>query len=86
MTLTSNGSTWRALICRRGSQQGVRPYPLAQRLSSEKIKRELDFVPKRTIEDAVHDLITAFRAGTIPNSMTDIGYYNIKTMQHLQLK
>ena len=55
-------------------------------ISSEKIKRELGFVPQRTIEDAVHDLVVAFQAGKIPNPMTDIRYYNVKTMKHLQLK
>ena len=37
-------------------------------VSSEKIKRELGWTPKRTIEDAVRDLCAAFRAGKIPNS------------------
>jgi nucleoside-diphosphate-sugar epimerase len=55
-------------------------------ISSEKIKRELGFMPKHTIEDAVRDLVAAFRAGKIPNPMTDIRYYNIKTMQALKLK
>lgn len=55
-------------------------------ISSEKIKRELGFVPKRTIEDAVRDLVAAFQAGKIPNPMTDIRYYNIKTMQAVRLK
>lgn len=55
------------------------------RISSDKIRRELGFVPKRTIEDAVRDLVTAFQRGSIPNAMTDIRYYNIKTMQHIQL-
>jgi nucleoside-diphosphate-sugar epimerase len=55
-------------------------------ISSDKIKRELGFYPKHTIEDAVRDLVNAFRAGRIPNPMTDIRYYNIKTMQHLQLR
>ncbi len=55
-------------------------------ISSEKIKRELGFVPKRSIEGAVHDLAEALRSGKIPNPMTAIRYYNIKTMQHLQLK
>jgi len=55
-------------------------------ISSEKIKRELGFKPKHTIEDAIRDLCDAFKAGKIPNSMTDIRYYNIKAMQHLQLK
>lgn len=55
-------------------------------ISSEKIRRELRFVPQHTIEDAVHDLVTAFQDGKIPNPMTDIRYYNIKTMQALDLK
>jgi len=55
-------------------------------ISSEKIKRELGFVPQHTIEDAVKDLADAFQANLIPNSMTDIRYYNIKTMQDLNLK
>ena len=54
-------------------------------ISSEKIKRELGFVPRRTVEDAVRDLIAAFRTGKIPNPMTDIRYYNIKTMQALRV-
>jgi nucleoside-diphosphate-sugar epimerase len=55
-------------------------------VSSAKIKRELGFAPQHTIEDAILDLKAAFAAGKIPNSMTDIRYYNIKTMQHLKLK
>ena len=53
-------------------------------ISSEKIRRELDFAPKRTIDDAVRDLVTAFKAGKIPDPMTDARYYNIKTMQRNQ--
>jgi len=56
------------------------------RISSEKIKRELDFTPKRTIEDAVHDLISAFKSNKVPNSMTDPKYYNVKALQQAQLK
>jgi len=54
-------------------------------ISSEKIRRELGFVPAHTIEDAVRGLVNGFRGGLIPNPMTDIRYYNIKTMQALQL-
>ena len=54
-------------------------------ISSEKIKRELGFVAQHTIEDAVRDLVAAFDAGKIPNPMTDIRYYNIKTMQAVSL-
>jgi nucleoside-diphosphate-sugar epimerase len=56
------------------------------RISSEKIKRELGFEPGHTIEDAVHDLVMAFKNGLLPGSMTDIRYFNIKTMQSIKLK
>ena len=55
-------------------------------VSSEKIRRELGFVPKRTIGDAVKGLKAAFTAGKIPNSMSDPMYYNIKRMQEVRLK
>jgi nucleoside-diphosphate-sugar epimerase len=55
-------------------------------ISSEKIKRVLNFVPRRNIEDAVSDLVAAFTAGKLANSMTDIRYSNIKTMQQCQLR
>ena len=50
-------------------------------ISSEKIKRELGWAPRRTVRDAVRDLLAAFRAGKVPNSLTDPRYFNIKTMQ-----
>ncbi len=60
--------------------------PRSYRISSEKIKRELGYIPKRTIEEGVSDLIAAFRAGKLPNSMSDSRYYNIKTMKAINLK
>jgi len=55
-------------------------------ISSEKIKRELGFVPKHTIEDAVKGLEQAFNNGRIPDSLNDERYYNIKTMKSVRLK
>jgi len=55
-------------------------------VSSEKIKRELGFEAKRTIEEAVRGLCAAFKNGKIPDAMNDIRYYNIKTMQAVNLK
>jgi nucleoside-diphosphate-sugar epimerase len=55
-------------------------------ISSEKIKRELGFEARRTIEDAVRDLQVAFQAGLVPNSMTDDRYFNIKRMQACRLR
>ena len=54
-------------------------------VSSQKIKNELGFEAKHTIEDAVLDLKKAFDEGKIPNPMDDIRYYNIKTMQSIKL-
>ncbi len=53
------------------------------RISSEKIKRELNFIPRHTIEDAVRDLIKAFKAGKFQDSMNNIRYYNIKILKAL---
>ncbi|RMG83583.1 MAG: NAD(P)-dependent oxidoreductase [Bacteroidetes bacterium] len=55
-------------------------------ISSEKIKRELGFMPKRNIEDAVKDLKNAFEKGLIPNSLTDEKYFNVKQMQKINLR
>jgi len=56
------------------------------RLNSDKIERELGFVPRHTIEDGARDLIRAFTAGKLPAPMTDIRYSNIKMMKAIELK
>jgi nucleoside-diphosphate-sugar epimerase len=55
-------------------------------ISSERIRRDLGFVARRSLEGAIRDLTEAFRAGKVPNAMDDIRYYNVKTMQALKLK
>ena len=55
-------------------------------ISSEKIRKELGFMPKHSIEDAVIDLKKSFDAGNILNPLGDIRYYNIKTMQANQMR
>ena len=52
-------------------------------INSDKIDRVLGFRAKRSIEDAVRDLCNAFKAGKIPNSMDDDGYYNVRLMKVL---
>jgi nucleoside-diphosphate-sugar epimerase len=54
-------------------------------LSSQRIQKELGFVPKRTIEDAARDLVSAFRAGKLPNSLSDVRYSNIQMMKSVHL-
>jgi len=56
------------------------------RINSDKIRRVLGFTPKHTIEDGARDLIRAFKAGKLPDSMTDTRYSNIKTMKAVHLK
>lgn len=55
-------------------------------VSSQKIRRELGFVPRHTVEDAIGDLKGAFDRGLVPNAMTDDRYYNIKRMQAYRLR
>jgi nucleoside-diphosphate-sugar epimerase len=54
-------------------------------ISSERIGKELGFVPRHSIEDAVRDLVAAFKAGKIPQPMEDARYYNIRLMQSVEL-
>jgi nucleoside-diphosphate-sugar epimerase len=55
-------------------------------VSSQKIRRELGFVPRHTVEDAIVDLKLAFNGGKVPNAMTDDRYYNIKRMQAFRMR
>ena len=55
-------------------------------INSDKICRELGFVPKHTVEDAVRDLCAAFAEGRLPNSFDDDRYYNIRTMQAINAR
>lgn len=56
------------------------------RVNSDKIRQQLGFTPKRTIENAVVGLVEAMRDGKLPDSMNNSLYYNIKRMQELDLK
>ena len=55
-------------------------------VSSERIRRDLGFLARRTVENAIVDLREAFAAGKVPNAMTDDRYYNIKRMQARRLR
>jgi nucleoside-diphosphate-sugar epimerase len=55
------------------------------RISSRKIADELGFVPTHTIEDAVRDLVAAFKDKRLQDTMADSRYYNIKRMQEIRL-
>jgi hypothetical protein len=55
-------------------------------ISSEKILRELGFTPRFTIEDAIRELVEAFRAGKVHYPLTNPLYFNIKRMQEIHLQ
>ncbi len=55
-------------------------------VSSRRIAHELGFKPEKTVEDAVRELVAAFKDGRLTDTMNGIRYYNIKTMQALGLR
>jgi nucleoside-diphosphate-sugar epimerase len=54
-------------------------------ISSEKIRDLLGFSPKKNVQDAVIELLAAFRMGKVPDMIENKRYYNIKTMQEANL-
>ena len=55
-------------------------------VSSEKIKKKLNFTMKYTVDDAIYDLKDAFEKKKLPNSLNDVKYFNIKVMQKINLE
>jgi nucleoside-diphosphate-sugar epimerase len=55
-------------------------------ISSEKIKKEIGFVPRHSIEEAVQDLKKAYQKNLVENPMNNEKYYNVKLMQKIDLK
>jgi nucleoside-diphosphate-sugar epimerase len=55
------------------------------RICSEKIQRDIGFVRRYTVADAVRELVTAFDRGQVPNSLTDPRYYNLRMLQQSDL-
>ncbi len=51
------------------------------RICSDRIRQDIGFVPRHSIAEAARDLMNAFRAGNVPDAMSDPQYYNIKMMQ-----
>ena len=59
--------------------------PRSYHVSSDKIAKEWGWTPKRSIEDAVRDMVEAHKAGKYTDSMNNPMYYNIKRMQDIKL-
>lgn len=56
--------------------------PRSYHISSQKIKRHLDYVPRRPIENAIADIQKAFQNNRIPEPESDL-HYNVRTLQAL---
>lgn len=54
-------------------------------VSSAKIADELGIVAEHTIEEAVEELVAAFKDGRLTNTFENSRYFNIKTMQNIDL-
>lgn len=54
-------------------------------INSEKIRRELGFATRFTIEDAARDLCRAFAKGLLPDSFDDDNYYNVRKLKALSV-
>ncbi len=52
-------------------------------ISSERIARDIGFTPRRTLEDAVADLVRAFVSGRLPDPLENPRYFNVRAMKAL---
>lgn len=52
-------------------------------INSSKIERELGFKPKHSIADAVRSLCQAFNKGSVPDSLEDDTYFNVRRLKRL---
>ena len=55
-------------------------------INSDKIYRELNFKPKRTIENAVFEIYKSFKMGNFSKSFENINYFNVIKMIKLKIK
>jgi nucleoside-diphosphate-sugar epimerase len=57
--------------------------PRSYQVNSDKIRDVLGFVPQRTVEDAVAELVDALADGRLPDPMDCDEYYNVRTMKRV---
>ena len=55
-------------------------------INSDKIKKLLNYSPKRSIANAVEDLCSAFKKGLLANSFENDIYFNINRMKNIKVK
>ena len=64
------------ILIKKTKSDDIRSY----HINSEKIKYILNFEPKRTIEDAIRDLCSAFKKKLLVNTFEDDKYFNVKQL------
>ena len=55
-------------------------------INSDKIKKRLNFIPKRTIEVAIKDICKEFIKGNFKDSFENTNYFNVKKIKELNIK
>lgn len=60
--------------------------PRSYRICSDRALAQLGYAPKRTVDQAVGDLVQAFNTGRIPEPLNDSRYYNIQRMREVLAK
>lgn len=60
--------------------------PRSYHVSGKKIRTDIGFELTHTIEDAVSDLVAAFRSGKLNDPLNNPLYFNIKRMKEIDLK
>ena len=55
-------------------------------INSDKISKELGFVPKKNIEQAVIEVYNALKSKKITNSFSNLNYYNVEKIKKLKIK
>ena len=54
-------------------------------INSDKIKNELNFIPRYTIEDAVIEICEAFKSNLFKDALNDTKYFNVKKIKELKI-
>ena len=54
-------------------------------INSDKIREELNFIPKYTIEDAVKEICDAFKKNLFTDALNNTKYFNVKRIKELNI-
>lgn len=56
------------------------------RVSCKKIKKQLGWKPKKTVENAISDLVKVFKENKLPDSLEDPIYFNLKRLKEINFR